>query len=93
LPAPNDGRHPGVLDEWAIELAAALNLSAVDIDIAEILELAKVAAHTIARPAAPVTAFMVGLAAGRSGGAPDDIRAAIRVATDLATASALAVDR
>jgi hypothetical protein len=69
-------------------LAAALDLSPADVDVAEVLELAKVAAHSIARPAAPLTAFMVGLAAGLSGGTRADVRAAMLAATALARAAA-----
>jgi hypothetical protein len=42
-------------------------------------------AHGVARPAAPLSAFLVGLAAGRHGGSPDDIgRALARARTLLA---------
>jgi len=42
-------------------------------------------AHGVARPAAPLSTFLVGLAAGRNGGSPDDIdRALARARTLLA---------
>jgi hypothetical protein len=77
--------QPEILDDWVADLTASLGLSPDDIDIAEVLDLAKVAAHSIARPAAPLTTFLVGLAAGRAGGSAADIQAAIRIATALAS--------
>jgi hypothetical protein len=85
LPAAAYSPHPDILREWLIDLTAELGLSPDDVDIAAVLDLAKVAAHSIARPAAPLTTFIVGLAAGRAGGSPVDIQAAIRVATALTT--------
>jgi hypothetical protein len=40
-------------------------------------------AHGVARPAAPLSAFLVGLAAGRHGGSPDDINRALARARTL----------
>ena len=75
--------EPRTLDEWAIELAAGLDLPAGSADVALLLDLARDAAHTVARPAAPVTTFLVGLAAGRAGGAPEDVAAAVATARAL----------
>ena len=58
--------EPRTLEEWVVELAAALELPTDSADIALLLDLARDAAHTVARPAAPVTTFLVGLAAGRA---------------------------
>lgn len=71
--------EPRTLEDWVAELAAALDLPAESVDIALLLDLARDAAHTVARPAAPVTTFLVGLAAGRSG----DVAAAVATARDL----------
>ena len=57
------------LDEWMDAVIADLGLAgAVDRDEARtlMLDLARDVAHGVARPAAPVTAFLAGLAAGRS---------------------------
>ncbi|HEY7007483.1 MAG TPA: DUF6457 domain-containing protein [Jatrophihabitantaceae bacterium] len=64
------------LDGWVAELAAALDvdLDAVDRDL--VLDLARDAAHNVARPAAPLTTFLVGLAAGRRGATRDSVAAA-----------------
>lgn len=63
-----------VLTEWTHTVCQALGLdeSAVDRDL--ILDLTKDVAHNVARPAAPLTAFLVGLAAGRAGAGSDEIR-------------------
>ena len=54
------------MDEWIDAVRQELGLdSAVDIDV--ILDVARVAAHNVARPAAPVTTFLLGVAA--AGGA------------------------
>lgn len=68
------------LDDWVAELALALDLPAGVVDIALMLDLARDAAHGVARPAAPLTTFLVGLAAGRAGATADDVLAAVRVA-------------
>lgn len=77
------------LAAWAAELSLALGLPdghVVDID--EVLDLARDAAHGVARPAAPLTTFLVGYAAGLRGGAPADVTAATRTATELAAVHA-----
>nr|WP_217500688.1 DUF6457 domain-containing protein [Arthrobacter sp. C9C5] len=67
----------------------ALELEDVEIDINEVLGLAGVAAHSVVRPAAPLTTFIAGFAAGLasgSGQAPDSVsmQAAMGVARKLA---------
>jgi hypothetical protein len=63
------------LREWTDELSAALSLDG-DVDIDLLLDVARESAHAIERPAAPVTTFLLGLAAGRAGGSADDIQLA-----------------
>ena len=75
--------EPRTLDEWVVELAAALDLPAGSAEVALLLDLAREAAHTVARPAAPVTTFLVGLAAGRAGGQPADVAAAVATVRTL----------
>ena len=74
------------LEQWAAELAAALDLPADSVDIALLLDLARDAAHGVARPAAPLTTFLVGLAAGQAGGRATDVRAAVDAARALLAA-------
>lgn len=73
------------LDAWVHELAAALGMDPA-VDTVLMLDVARDAARGIARPAAPVTTFLVGLAAGMRGGGPDAVRAAAETAQRLATA-------
>ncbi len=84
-----------VLDDWAQQLVDALGLepaltgtdapAVVDL----VLDLAKDAAHTIARPAAPVTTFMLGVAAGLAAGRGEDVGdlAALRARVDALVAA------
>ena len=65
------------------ELAEALGLDPAEIDAQAVLDLARDAAHGVARPAAPVTTYLVGLAAGRAGGGSDAFVAASRTAAEL----------
>ena len=78
--------EPRTLEEWVVELAAALDLPTDSADITLLLDLARDAAHTVARPAAPVTTFLVGLAAGRAGGRPGDVATAADTARELLAA-------
>ena len=62
------------LEEWAAVLTVELGLSPdFTVDIPLMLDLARDAAHGVTRPAAPVTTFLVGFAAGLAGGTPEDI--------------------
>jgi Domain of unknown function (DUF6457) len=72
------------LDEWIVELATALGVDAALVDRDLILDLAREAAHGVARPAAPLTTFLVGLAAGQRGATSDVIRDAAERAQRLA---------
>jgi len=70
------------LEDWATALAAELGVTGdIDIDIEQILDLAGLAAHNVKRPAAPLTTFIVGLAAGKAGGSGQDITDALEIAT------------
>jgi hypothetical protein len=57
------------LEEWVKELLTALELADTKVDIDQVLSLAGVAAHTIVRPAAPLTTYLAGYAAGLAVGA------------------------
>ena len=52
------------LTDWSDRLSAALGIEGVEVDIDAVLALAGTAAHAIMRPAAPVTTYLVGYAAG-----------------------------
>lgn len=53
-----------VLEEWSAVVRVALQLDD-EIDQALVLDLAREAAHGVARPAAPITTYRLGLAVGR----------------------------
>ncbi|WP_405615147.1 NTP transferase domain-containing protein [Streptomyces sp. NBC_01508] len=78
--------HGTVLDEWITAVKDELGYE-LDVDITVLLDLARDAAHGVARPAAPLTTFLVGYAAGRAaagGGGPEAVAEASRKATALA---------
>ena len=81
---------PEALDDWAAELQERFGLSAEDVPVGLILDLARDVANGVARPAAPFSAFVAGLVAGRAGGSPDDVRAAVAAIVELANARAAA---
>lgn len=70
------------LSEFAGALATALGLHDVEFDVEAVLELAGDAAHGVVRPAAPVTTFLVGLAAGRAGADGGSLAAAFATARE-----------
>jgi uncharacterized protein DUF6457 len=53
------------LDRWAEAACAELGLDRREADVTAVLDLARDVAHGVARPAAPLTAFLLGLAVGR----------------------------
>jgi len=72
------------LDDWVETVAAALGAPALveAVDVDAVLDLARDAAHAVARPAAPVTTFLVGYAAGLAGGGPTAIAEAMTAARE-----------
>lgn len=71
------------LDDWVAAVAAELGISNLELDPELVLDLASAAAHSVVRPAAPLTTFVAGLAAGLAGGSEADLRDAIDAATVL----------
>jgi hypothetical protein len=53
------------LQQWTEAACAELGLDRQEADIEAVLDLARDVAHHVARPAAPLTAFVLGLAVGR----------------------------
>lgn len=58
---------PEALNEWLIVAAEELGLEPGDVSIPVVLDVAKHVAHGVARPAAPLSTFLIGLALGRAG--------------------------
>ena len=79
-----------ILAEWSEQLCRELGLAGFDVDINAILSLAGTAAHAVVRPAAPLTTYLVGYAAGRAAALGETSAAA---ATERAANAAAALAR
>ncbi|MFJ7942885.1 NTP transferase domain-containing protein [Streptomyces sp. NPDC096354] len=78
--------HGTVLDEWITAVKNELGIE-LDVDTGVLLDLARDAAHGVARPAAPLTTFLVGYAAAKAStgeGGPEAVADAARKAAALA---------
>lgn len=60
------------LHDWIDELSDALDVE-IDLDESLVLDVAREAAHGVARPAAPISTFLLGYAVARSDGDPDEL--------------------
>jgi len=70
------------MDQWTAAVCADLGLDSSAADLRTVLDLTRDVAHGVARPAAPFTAYLVGVAVGRGLALPD---AAGRVSALAAT--------
>ena len=68
------------LEAWVAGASAELGLRPEDVPTKVVLDVARDVAHQVLRPAAPVTAYLLGVAVGR-GADPADVAARI---SDLA---------
>jgi Domain of unknown function (DUF6457) len=59
------------LESWIAAACAELRLDRAAVDVKGVLDLAREVAHQVERPAAPVTAFLFGLAVGSGTPAPE----------------------
>ena len=69
------------LDDWMGAVRDELRLGDLGDDQQLVLDLARDVAHGVMRPAAPLTAYLVGIAVGR-GADPADVSAAISALAD-----------
>jgi len=60
------------LHDWIDELCDALDIE-TEVDEALILDLARSAAHNVTRPAAPISTYLLGYAAGAADAGPDQV--------------------
>ena len=67
-------RAPDTLDRWAAAATAELGIDPPGDFIKTVLNLARVAAHRVDRPAAPLTAFLLGIAVGQGRPLPESAR-------------------
>ena len=77
---------PEALDAWAATLRQRFGLTEDDVPVAAVLDLTRDVANGVARPAAPLGAFVAGLAAGRAGTDPERVREALAAVAALAAA-------
>lgn len=71
------------LHDWIDELSDVLDVD-VEVDEGLVLDLARVAARNVARPAAPITAYLLGVAVGSQGADPEAVEALAARAQRLA---------
>ncbi|KRB38734.1 DUF6457 domain-containing protein [Microbacterium sp. Root180] len=83
---PSRTLPPEALDAWAATLRERFGLAEDDVPVAAVLDLTRDVANGVARPAAPLGAFVAGLVAGRAGTDPAEIRAALAAVAALAEA-------
>ncbi|MGS2644758.1 DUF6457 domain-containing protein [Streptosporangium sp. LJ11] len=62
-----------VLTEWTALVCRELGIDPAVMDRDEVLDLTKEVAHGVARPAAPLTAYLLGLAQGAGTAPPDAV--------------------
>ncbi len=53
------------MDRWIMTVSSDLGLDPGSADVRAILDVARDVAHNVDRPAAPVTAYLIGVAVGR----------------------------
>ncbi|WP_169580934.1 MULTISPECIES: DUF6457 domain-containing protein [Microbacterium] len=75
---------PEALDAWAATLRQRFGLSEEDVPVAAVLDLTRDVANGVARPAAPLGAFVAGLVAGRAGTDAAQVRRALAEVAALA---------
>lgn len=63
-PVRNDDDADTTLDDWADVVCSALGIEPDTAARKTVLDLARVAAHTVDRTAAPLTAYFLGVAVG-----------------------------
>ncbi|MDQ5894142.1 MAG: hypothetical protein QG596_403 [Actinomycetota bacterium] len=66
---------PEALEDWMAKVSDLLGFEE-DIDISAVLDLTRDVAHDVARPAAPLTTFALGLALGRK--SPEEFETGFR---------------
>jgi hypothetical protein len=71
------------LHDWIDELSDVLDVD-TELDEGLVLDLARVAAHNVARPAAPITTYLLGYAAGSQDADPEALEALAAKAQRLA---------
>ncbi|PSL37734.1 hypothetical protein CLV49_1341 [Labedella gwakjiensis] len=77
--SPDDS---AAIDAWLDRIVPVLDLPRELVDTPLVLDLARDAAHGVARPAAPLTTFLLGLALGRGTASPAELERLADVITE-----------
>ena len=78
----SDEEFERLLADWADRVRSELGIADAPLDIQQVLGVAGVAAHAIMRPAAPITTYLAGYAAGLAAAGGADAETAARDALD-----------
>jgi hypothetical protein len=65
-------RGVSTLEDWTATVCDALGIEPGSVDVTAVLDMTRDVAHEVARPAAPLTAYLAGIAVGR-GAPPDEV--------------------
>ncbi|MFI7611884.1 DUF6457 domain-containing protein [Nonomuraea terrae] len=76
-----------VLNEWTNLACKELGIDPARVDRDKILDLTKEVAHNVARPAAPLTAYLVGLAQGSGTASEDAVERIVALANNWGQAT------
>lgn len=82
-PAEQRPLPPG-MDDWIAALCAELGLDVRPLASTELLDVVRDVAHNVSRPAAPLSAYLIGLAVAADGGGKEAVLAAAAKARRLA---------
>ncbi|MDR2722567.1 MAG: DUF6457 domain-containing protein [Cellulomonadaceae bacterium] len=78
-----DHLPPEALQPWLEAAAAQLGVDPAAVPIDTILDMTGVVARSVARPAAPLTAYLLGLAVGRTSSGADDAAALVEAVNTI----------
>ena len=78
----SDEEFDRLLADWADRVRSELDIADAPLDIEQVLGVAGVAAHAVMRPAAPITTYLAGYAAGLAAAGGADAEAAARDVLD-----------
>ncbi len=76
-----------VLEQWTTLVCRELGIDPARVDRDEVLDLTRDVAHGVARPAAPLTVYLLGLAQGAGTAPPDAVERLSRLAQNWGEAT------
>ncbi|WP_420111663.1 DUF6457 domain-containing protein [Pseudactinotalea sp.] len=85
----SESRSLPQIQDWIEHLCTTLDVDSSAVELRALLDMTRDVAHHVDRPAAPVSAFIVGLAAAREGG----MREAVLAASERAATAARTWER